>query len=128
MQITYTLIRRLEELATREPQRVQWVKRANVTKVNMEGNNVTGVTYALNNEKNEIVADGPVVLATGGYAADFGEDSILKRWAPDTFGLSTNNAAHATGDGHKMLMEIGARGIDLEMVRLPHLNIFTWSL
>ena len=109
-------MRRIEQLSEREPERVQWVKRANVTRINRAGNKITGVTYELDGNKAESVADGPVVLATGGYAADFGEDSLLKQWSPKNFGLSTNNAAHATGDGHKMLMNIGARGVDLDMV------------
>ncbi len=46
--------------------------------------------------------DGPVVLATGGYAADFSDTSLLKKHRPDTFGLATTNGTHATGDGQKM--------------------------
>src|SRR3954469_21194502 len=68
MAITYALMQRLEELAETEPDRVQIIKKARVTSINKEGNLVTGVTYELNGEK--AVADGPVVLATGGYAAD----------------------------------------------------------
>ncbi|KAK3675689.1 Osmotic growth protein [Recurvomyces mirabilis] len=116
MAITYALMQRFEELAEKEPDRVQLIKKAKVVRVNKEGNNVTGVTYTFNGE--ETVAEGPVVLATGGYAADFTEDSLLKKWRPDTFDLSTTNGAHATGDGHKMLMKIGANGIDMDKVQV----------
>lgn len=117
MAITYALMQRFEELAEKEPDRVSLVKKAKVTKVNTDGsNNVTGVTYTFNGE--DTVADGPVILATGGYAADFTEDSLLKKWRPDTFDLSTTNGAHATGDGHKMLMKIGAQGIDMDKVQV----------
>lgn len=116
MAITYALMQRYEELAEKEPQRIQLVKKAKVTKVNTEGNHITGVTYELNGK--EHVANGPVVLATGGYAADFTETSLLKKHRPDTFGLSTTNGAHATGDGHKMLMSIGANGIDMDKVQV----------
>lgn len=116
MAITYALMQRFEELAEKEPERVQLIKKAKVNKINMDGNTVTGVTYDFNGE--QTVAHGPVILATGGYAADFGNDSLLKKHRPDTFDLSTTNGAHATGDGHKMLMNIGANGIDMESVQV----------
>ena len=116
MAITYALMQRLEELADAEPTRVQIVKKANVTSINKNGNHVTGVTYTLNGEPKSV--DGIVVLATGGYAADFGETSLLKKHRPDTFGLSSTNGTHATGDGQKMLMAIGANGIDMDKVQV----------
>ncbi|KAF1996238.1 Flavocytochrome c [Amniculicola lignicola CBS 123094] len=116
MAITYALMQRFEELAEAEPERVQLVKKAKVVRVNKEGNLATGVTYLFNGE--ETVVNGPVVLATGGYAADFTADSLLKKHRPDTFDLSTTNGAHATGDGHKMLMNIGANGIDMDKVQV----------
>ncbi|KKZ63259.1 hypothetical protein EMCG_02379 [[Emmonsia] crescens] len=116
MAITYALMQRLEELTESEPNRVQVLKKARVTAVNKEGNNITGVTYEYNGETH--TADGVVVLATGGYAADFTEDSLLKKWRPDTFNLSSTNGVHATGDGQKMLMAIGANGIDMDKVQV----------
>lgn len=116
MAITYALMQRFEELAEKEPDRVTLVKKAKVSKVNMDGNTATGVTYSFGGE--EVSVDGPVILATGGYAADFSETSLLKKHRPDTFDLSTTNGAHATGDGHKMLMNIGANGIDMESVQV----------
>jgi flavocytochrome c len=116
MAITYALMVRLEELATKEPGRVQIIKKAHVTSVNKSGNHVTGVTYSVNGEEKSI--DGVVVLATGGYAADFSETSLLKKHRPDTYGLSSTNGTHATGDGQKMLMAIGANGIDMDKVQV----------
>ncbi|KAI4142441.1 MAG: hypothetical protein L6R39_004935 [Caloplaca ligustica] len=116
MAITYALMQRLEELVETDPDRVQIIKKAKVTAVNKEANKVTGVTYEYNGEKCSV--DGVVVLATGGYAADFSETSLLKKHRPDTFHLSSTNGTHATGDGLKMLMEIGGRGIDLDKVQV----------
>jgi flavocytochrome c len=116
MAITYALMQRFEELAEKEPERVTLVKKAKVNKVNMDGNTATGVTYSFNGEN--VTVNGPVILATGGFAADFTDDSLLKKHRPDTFDLSTTNGAHATGDGHKMLMNIGANGIDMESVQV----------
>src|SRR6201996_4740898 len=116
MAITYALMQRLEELVEKEPDRVQVIKKAKVVSINHEGNKVTGCTYELNGEKHSV--DGPVILATGGYAADFSETSLLKKHRPDTFNLSSTNGTHATGDGHKMLMAIGANDIDMDKVQV----------
>jgi flavocytochrome c len=116
MAITYALMQRLEELAENEPERVEIVKKARVTSLNKEGNNVTGVTYEFGGES--VSLDGPVILATGGYAADFGEGSLLKEHRPDTYGLATTNGTHATGDGQKMVMAIGGNAIDMDKVQV----------
>ncbi|KAL4969387.1 putative fumarate reductase Osm1 [Aspergillus stella-maris] len=116
MAITYALMQRLEEIAEAEPERVQIIKKARVTSVNKEGNLATGVTFEVDGQSK--TAEGVVVLATGGYAADFGDSSLLKQHRPDTFGLSSTNGTHATGDGQKMLMEIGANGIDMDKVQV----------
>jgi flavocytochrome c len=116
MAITYALMQRLEELVENEPDRVQVIKKAKVVSINHEGNKVTGCTYEFNGEKHSV--DGPVILATGGYAADFSETSLLQKHRPDTFNLSSTNGTHATGDGHKMLMAIGANDIDMDKVQI----------
>lgn len=116
MAITYALMQRLEELAETEPHRVQIIKKARVTGLNKEGNTITGVQYE--HDGQSLSLDGPVVLATGGYAADFGEGSLLKQHRPDTYGLATTNGSHATGDGQKMVMAIGGNGIDMDKVQV----------
>lgn len=116
MAITYALMQRLEELAETEPERVQIIKKARVTSLNKEGNTVTGVTYEYDGESESV--NGPVILATGGYAADFTETSLLKKHRPDTYGLATTNGSHATGDGQKMIMAIGGNGVDMDKVQV----------
>ena len=116
MAITYALMQRLEELVEKDPERVQVIKKARVTSINKEGNKVTGLQYELNGETH--TADGVVILATGGYAADFSKDGLLMKHRPDTFDLASTNGQHATGDGQKMLMSIGANGIDMDKVQV----------
>ncbi|RMZ89956.1 hypothetical protein DV736_g2819, partial [Chaetothyriales sp. CBS 134916] len=116
MAITYALMQRLEELEESDPERVQVIKKAKVVSLNKDGNTITGVTYEHNGET--FSADGVVVLATGGYAADFTETSLIKKHRPDTYNLSTTNGSHATGDGHKMVMAIGGNDIDMDKVQV----------
>src|SRR5271168_4303831 len=75
MAITYALMQRLEELVENDPERVHVIKKAKVVSINKEGNTVTGVKYEFGGEIHSV--DGVVILATGGYAADFTEDSLL---------------------------------------------------
>ena len=52
-----------------------------------------------------------VVLATGGFANDRdGEESLLRRYAPDAAGFATTNTG-TTGDGHKMAFRLGAASV-----------------
>jgi flavocytochrome c len=117
MVITYAQLERLEDLATETPDRVQIKKKARVVKLlKDEAGAVNGVEYT-HNGKTE-TAYGPVILATGGYAADFTEDSLLKKHRPEYYNLSTTNGDHCTGDGHKIAMSIGANAVDLEKVQV----------
>merc|ERR1711959_334243 len=61
---------------------------------------------------------GAVVIATGGFGADFGADSLLKKHRPDLMHLPTTNGEHCSGDGLKMAMATGADTVDLEWVQV----------
>ncbi|EKM54168.1 uncharacterized protein PHACADRAFT_257822 [Phanerochaete carnosa HHB-10118-sp] len=116
MVITYAQMERLEDLATEIPDRVTIKKKARVTKLIKDESGVIGVEYT-HSGKTE-TAYGPVILATGGYAADFTEDSLLKKYRPEYFDLPTTNGDHCTGDGQKLALQAGASAIDLEKVQV----------
>ncbi|KAH8827964.1 fumarate reductase [Flagelloscypha sp. PMI_526] len=117
MVITYAQLERLEDLAVSDPERVKILKKARVTKlVKEESGAVTGVEYEYKGKTE--TAYGPVILATGGYAADFTENSLLKKHRPEYYNLPTTNGDHCTGDGHKIALAIGANAVDLEKVQV----------
>ncbi|KAI0047470.1 fumarate reductase [Auriscalpium vulgare] len=117
MVITYAQMERLEDLSESIPDRVKIVKKARVTKlVKDDSGSVVGVEYTLKGKTE--TAYGPVVLATGGYAADFTEDSLLKKYRPELWDLPTTNGDHCTGDGQKLALNIGASAVDLEKVQV----------
>ncbi|KAL6308063.1 fumarate reductase [Sparassis latifolia] len=117
MVMTYAQMERLEDLSVSIPDRVKIKKKARVTKlVKDDSGAVIGVEYE-HNKKTE-TAYGPVILATGGYAADFTSNSLLRKYRPEFFDLPTTNGDHCTGDGQKMAMAIGAHAIDLEKVQV----------
>lgn len=116
MTITYALMEKLEEIAVAQPSRAIIHKKTKVTNLIKDGDNVIGVEYEKGGVKSKEY--GVVILATGGYAADFTEDSLLKKYRPEYYDLPTTNGDHCTGDGHKMAMAVGAKGIDLEKVQV----------
>ena len=117
MVITYAQMERLEDLAVSNPERVVIKKKARVTNlIKDEHGAVIGVNYT-HAGKSE-TAYGPVILATGGYAADFTEDSLLKKYRPEYYNLPTTNGDHCTGDGHKIALAVGANAVDLEKVQV----------
>mmetsp|Transcript_19922 Transcript_19922/g.29803 ORF Transcript_19922/g.29803 Transcript_19922/m.29803 type:complete len:1135 (+) Transcript_19922:73-3477(+) len=59
-----------------------------------------------------------VAIATGGYANDRGEDSLLYKSRPELRGIPTTNGRWATGDGIKMALEVGAAAVDLSKVQV----------
>ena len=108
---------RLEDLAMSNPERVKIYKKARVTKLlKDESGAVIGVEFTRDGKVEQ--AHGSVILATGGYAADFTENSLLKKHRPEYWDLPTTNGEHCTGDGHKIAMEIGANAVDLEKVQV----------
>ena len=115
--ITYAQLERIEDLSVSIPERVKVLKKARVSKIlKDESGGVVGVEY-IHGGKTE-TAYGPVILATGGYAADFTEDSLLKKHRPEYWDLPTTNGDHCTGDGQKLAMSIGASAVDLEKVQV----------
>merc|ERR1712060_223983 len=59
---------------------------------------------------------GPVIFCSGGFGADFTQNSLLAMYRPDLLHLPTTNGEHCTGDAIKMGEAIGAKTIDLEWV------------
>jgi flavocytochrome c len=117
MVITYAQMERLEDLAVSNPERVKILKKARVSKLLMDATGaVVGCEYQRGGKTE--TAHGPVILATGGYAADFTADSLLKKYRPEYYDLPTTNGDHCTGDGHKLAMAIGANAVDLEKVQV----------
>ncbi|RCI05097.1 hypothetical protein CU098_013359, partial [Rhizopus stolonifer] len=123
MTITYALMEGFEELAATQPERARIIKKAKVEQlIKDDQGQIIGVEYVLvgKGSDGKVYKEyGPVILATGGYAADFTEEkSLLKQHRPELYGLSTTNGDHCTGDGIKMASVVGANTIDLEKVQV----------
>ncbi len=64
-----------------------------------QDNKVVGVKYKNLKDKSKHELYGPVILLTGGYAADFTKNSLIRKYRPDIIDLPSTNGGHATGDG-----------------------------
>ena len=116
MTITMTLLEALEEMQTKFPNRCMIVNEAKVTKLLSNKDGVYGVEYTKDGKNNTAI--GGVIIASGGYAADYTETSLLRKYRPDLIDFPTTNGEHCTGDGIKMAIEIGADVVDMEWVQV----------
>merc|ERR1711861_8019 len=134
MTITYALMQTFEKLAE-QSDRAKIINKAKVTKLIVNGStdsslferleetlhlangaHVVGCVY----EKGGVETKeyGPVILTSGGFGADFGNDSLLAKYRPDLLHLPTTNGEHCTGDAIKMGEAVGANSVDLEWVQV----------
>lgn len=121
MAITYKLLETLENLSIDEPERVVILKNTQVIDLLIDDSDnkyITGVKYKQLTDKAKGELKGPVIMATGGYAADFTKNSLLRKYRNDIFDLPSTNGEHATGDGQKIMMKNKGIGIDLEKVQV----------
>ncbi|KIY53028.1 Flavocytochrome c [Fistulina hepatica ATCC 64428] len=114
--ITSTLIKKLESYAQSQPDSVKVVKGAKVVQLLEEGGRVIGVEYTVGDEK--LTEHGSVIIATGGYAADFAEGGFLATHRPDLTDLPTTNGDHATGDGHRLALVHHGVLCDMDQVQV----------
>ncbi|KAG0338862.1 hypothetical protein BG000_003256, partial [Podila horticola] len=106
-------------LTGRSASAVEWLQDKFKLDLSLENGAVVGVEYEHHNQPGvKVQAWGPVVLATGGYAADFSSDSLLKKYRPELWDLPTTNGDHTTGDGIKMSLAIGGKTINMEMIQV----------
>lgn len=121
MAITYKLLETFENLAIDQPDRVVILKDTQVIDlISDDGDKATirGVKYKNLKTKEKGQVLGPVIMATGGYAADFTKNSLLRKYRPDIMDLPSTNGTHATGDGQKIVMKNSGVAIDMDKVQV----------
>lgn len=128
MAITYRLLETLEKLSEDEPDRVAILKHCQVIDLIKEGEDrVVGVKYKNLQDKSKSEVYGPVIMSTGGYAADFTKNSLLRKYRPDIIDLPSTNGVHATGDGQKIIMKNHGVGIDMDKVQVHPTGLIDYN-
>merc|ERR1719331_1842445 len=115
MTITYALIQMVEKVSERSD-KARIITKARAHTLAMEGGSCVGIKYEKGGK--DFIEDGPVIFASGGFGADFTQQSLLAQYRPDLMHLPTTNGEHCTGDGIKMGEVIGGKTIDLEWVQV----------
>jgi len=118
MTITYALLERFEEIEKNSNGNLaKIINKAKVTRlVTDEKGAVVGVEYEKDGKT--FKEHGAVVIATGGFGADFTESSLLQKYRPDLGHLPTTNGNHCTGDGLKLATSVGGELVDMEWIQV----------
>ncbi|AYW46412.1 flavocytochrome c [Tetragenococcus koreensis] len=85
-----------------------------VTKINEENGQVNGVEIEVNGDKQTIDADA-VAVTTGGYGAN---EEMIEEYRPDLEGYVSTNSEGSTGDGIKMIEELGGQTVDMDQIQV----------
>jgi len=119
MTITYALMEALEDIAEDEVAgRAKIMLKSKVNKLIKDASGAVVGVEGVTSDGKPFTEHGPVIIATGGFGADFAEDSLLVKHRPDLAHLPTTNGDHCTGDGLKMSMAVGADTVDLEWIQV----------
>merc|ERR1712232_939092 len=116
MTITYALIQMMEKVGEKRPDMARIVTKACANKLLLINGACVGLVYIKGGL--ETKEYGPVIFASGGFGADFTQNSLLAQYRPDLLHLPTTNGEHCTGDAIKMGEAVGAKSIDLEWVQV----------
>lgn len=83
------------------------------------GTAVRCLTYADRlRQKNQTVCANNVILATGGFANDRTETSLIKQYRPDLVHVPSTNGVWSTGDGVKLGAELGVQLVDMDKIQV----------
>jgi len=125
MTITYALLEAWEDICEKFPKKAHLINHARGDKLITDAHgNVIGIEWIDLKNKDEAGKpirhreSGVIVIAAGGFGADFGPDSYIQKYRPDLLKLPTTNGVHCTGDGIKMAEDIGAKLVDMEWIQV----------
>ena len=84
---------------------------------NEKSNRIYGLKYKYLDKIIEIKCNN-IILACGGYANDFGNDSLLKEFSPLYMKFPSTNGNFSTGLGMKIARKINAKLIDMSYIQI----------
>ncbi|KAF1303603.1 flavocytochrome c [Candidatus Enterococcus willemsii] len=87
---------------------------ADVTAINEKDGRVNGVTVKIAGEEKTISADA-VVVTTGGFGSN---EELITKHRPDLKGYVSTNSEGSTGDGIKMIEDLGGQTVDMDQIQV----------
>eukprot|EP00933_Yihiella_yeosuensis_P037531 TRINITY_DN31497_c0_g1_i1.p1 TRINITY_DN31497_c0_g1~~TRINITY_DN31497_c0_g1_i1.p1 ORF type:complete len:967 (-),score=281.29 TRINITY_DN31497_c0_g1_i1:158-3058(-) len=106
--VTYGVIHALELAAKANPDLLQIVTGATVTRLLTKGAQVSGAEYSLTKSGQVKTVSGCVLLSTGGFAGDSSKNSILSQVAPQLLNMPSTSDERENGDGIRLGSAVGA--------------------
>jgi len=85
-----------------------------VTKINEDNGQVDGVEVEIDGDAQTIEADA-VAVTTGGFGAN---EEMIEENRPDLKGYVSTNSEGSTGDGIKMIEELGGQTVDMDQIQV----------
>jgi succinate dehydrogenase/fumarate reductase flavoprotein subunit len=124
--IIFAIEKQLKKYLARDNGQLQLLKWTRATRLlTDEAGAVVGVEHVTVTPKDPdaAVASGrvmarSVVIATGGFASDYTNSSLLRTHRPDLLKYATTNNKGTTGDGHKLALAAGAKAVDMDDVQV----------
>ncbi|CAH2354663.1 fumarate reductase 1 [[Candida] railenensis] len=119
--IISALSKKLDQISQESNSKLKILKNSNLYKILAENGEVTGIQYTTE-EANKAISlfASNVILATGGYSADFNEErSLLSKYRPDLLDFPSTNGEQTTGDGQK----IAERDVDANLIHMDKVQV-----
>lgn len=118
--IGFYLISRISE-KVKEIKNIKIYYNSTVVKLlkNETNNKIYGLKYKNQKEQKEkIMYCNAIILTSGGFGHDFGENGFLKEFVPHIMKFPSTNGHQSTGSGVKLGREIGADLVDMDKVQV----------
>lgn len=118
--IGFYLISRISE-KVKEIKNIKIYYNSTVVKLlkNETNNKIYGLKYKNKKEQKEkIVYCNAIILTSGGFGHDFGENGFLKEFVPHIMKFPSTNGHQSIGSGVKLGREIGADLVDMDKVQV----------
>lgn len=119
--IISALSKKLDQISQESNSKLKILKNTNFNKILAKNGKVTGIQYTTEEASKEVsLFASNVILATGGYSADFSEErSLLLKYRPDLLDFPLTNGEQTTGDGQK----IAERDVNANLIHMDKVQV-----
>lgn len=114
-EIVSALKNRLEVAEKNNPASVKILLNSKATNIEQRDGKVTGLKYVDINGDYHLIKTSNIIFCSGGFG--FSKD-MLEKYAHSLKNLPTTNGQQTTGDGQKLLHEIGGQLIDMDQIQV----------
>ena len=116
---SYLINKVSEKIKTYDNIKILYNSTVNELLKNETTNEIYGLKYKKESEDDEnMVYCKAIILTSGGYGHDFGENGLLKEFVPQYMNYPTTNGELTLGSGIKLGRKVGADLVDMDQVQI----------